>query len=139
MASRCCELGLLVKPLLKWLGIFHFRTKNSLKWMNLESREKKKVKVVQLNYIFCLFLSLYFAQFTLQLFESVVGSCLSSEGFSLGSKVFLPPKTNIYKFQFDLEIVAIRATLSVLLKFLFIFLFYLSCDTVWKKKKLTDR
>ena len=29
---------------------FHFRTKNSLKWMILESRQRKR-KVVQLNYI----------------------------------------------------------------------------------------
>ena len=36
--------------------------------------------------------------------EFVVGSRLSSEGFSPGSAVFLPPqKINISKFQFDRE------------------------------------
>ena len=29
----------------------HFRTKNSLKWMILESRQRNEEKVVQLNYI----------------------------------------------------------------------------------------
>ena len=44
MASRCCECGMLVKPPFKQLGIFHFRTKYSLKSMNVEFRKGKEEK-----------------------------------------------------------------------------------------------
>ena len=65
--------------------------------------------------------------------EFVVGSRLCSEGFSSGTPVFLPPqKTNISKFQFDLETVERRATLWIPLKcpfiiiiLLFYFIYYL--------------
>ena len=57
----------------------------------------------------------------------VVGSRPCSEGFSPGTTVFLPStKTNILKFQFDLETVDKRATLWKTLKFPFIyFIIYL--------------
>ena len=59
--------------------------------------------------------------------EFVVGSRHCSEGFSPGTPDLFPPqKTNILKFQFDLETVKRRATPGIPLKFPFIlFLFYL--------------
>ena len=59
--------------------------------------------------------------------EFVVGSRHCFEGFSPGTPVFPPPqKTNIFKFQFDLETVERRATSRIPLKFPFIlYLFYL--------------
>ena len=43
IVSRC-ECGLLVKPPLKRLGIFHFRTKYPLKLINVELRKRKEEK-----------------------------------------------------------------------------------------------
>ena len=42
MVFICCEYGLLVKSLLKQLGISTSELKNSLKWMILESRQRNK-------------------------------------------------------------------------------------------------
>ena len=59
--------------------------------------------------------------------EFVVGSRPFSEGFSPGTPVFLPPqKTNIIKFQFNLETLERRAISNIPLKVPFIlYLFYL--------------
>ncbi|KAK2563293.1 hypothetical protein P5673_013657 [Acropora cervicornis] len=44
MASICCESGSPAKSLLRRLGNFHFRTKNSPKWMILESTQRNEEK-----------------------------------------------------------------------------------------------
>ena len=59
------------------------------------------------------------------LVEFVVGSPPCSEGFSPGTPVFLFTKTNINKFQFDLETVDDKATLWKPLKFPFTIIIYL--------------
>ena len=62
-----------------------------------------------------------------------------SKGFSLGTLVFLPPpKTNIPKFQFDLERVDETATLWKPLKFPCIYLFILFFDILSSTLKKTE-
>ena len=42
MVSRCCEYGLLMKPPLKQLGIFLFRTNYSLELVIIKFRKRKE-------------------------------------------------------------------------------------------------
>ena len=54
--------------------------------------------------VYCFNFILFKFSMWVEFFEFFVSSRLCSEGFSPGSPVFLPPqKTNISKFQLDLE------------------------------------